>query len=133
MWPVPQGIGHTRVQTLNGQSQSPSRRTIVAKNASIRHPEEAEVAMCASSHTRGAAAGIVHMQMSIQASRQWRNTMLKIRIAITAVTAGMIALCAATANAHEYYRANGAISQTNQWDVSKAAPFSRDENDRFTP
>jgi hypothetical protein len=59
--------------------------------------------------------------------------MSKIRIALTAVAAGIVALCAASVSAHEYTKTNGVISQTNQWDVNKAAPFSRDENDRFTP
>jgi hypothetical protein len=59
--------------------------------------------------------------------------MSKIRIAITAVVAGMVVLCAASANAHDYYTSNGVTSQANQWDVTRAAPFTRDENDRFTP
>lgn len=60
--------------------------------------------------------------------------MLNIRAAIVAIAAVTVALFAFSANAHEYRaQGGGGISQTNQWDVNKAAPFARDENDRFTP
>ena len=60
--------------------------------------------------------------------------MLNIRAAIVAIAAVTVALFAFSANAHEYRaQGGGGVSQTNQWDVSKAAPFARDENDRFTP
>lgn len=59
--------------------------------------------------------------------------MLNIRAAIVAIAAVTVALFAFSANAHEYRAQGGGISQTNQWDVNKAAPFARDENDRFTP
>lgn len=59
--------------------------------------------------------------------------MLNIRAAIVAIAAVTVALFAFSANAHEYRAQGGGISQTNQWDVTKAAPFARDENDRFTP
>jgi hypothetical protein len=59
--------------------------------------------------------------------------MLNIRAAIVAIAAITAALFAFSANAHEYRLQGSAVSQTNQWDLSKAAPFARDENDRFTP
>lgn len=59
--------------------------------------------------------------------------MLNIRAAITAIAAITVALFAFSANAHEYRSQSGGVSQTNQWDINKAAPFARDENDRFTP
>lgn len=59
--------------------------------------------------------------------------MLNIRAAIVAITAVTVVLIAFSANAHEYRQQGGGVSQTNQWDLSKAAPFARDENDRFTP
>ena len=39
---------------------------------------------------------------------------------------------AASANAHDYVKMGPEIGQTNQWDVRLAAPFSREEFDRFT-
>ena len=59
--------------------------------------------------------------------------MLNIRAAIVTIAAVTAALFAFSANAHEYRQQGSAVGQTNQWDVSKAAPFARDENDRFTP
>lgn len=59
--------------------------------------------------------------------------MLNIRATIVAIAAITAALFAFSANAHEYRPQGNAASQTNQWDLSKAAPFARDENDRFTP
>jgi hypothetical protein len=59
--------------------------------------------------------------------------MSKTCLALSAVATALFALCVTPVSAHEYYSTNGAISQTNQWDASKAAPFTRDENDRFTP
>lgn len=59
--------------------------------------------------------------------------MLNIRATIVAIAAITAALFAFSANAHEYRPQGSAVSQTNQWDLSKAAPFARDENDRFTP
>lgn len=59
--------------------------------------------------------------------------MLNIRIATTVIAAVVVTLFAISANAHEYNRKDGVLSQTNQWDTNKVAPFTRDENDRFTP
>lgn len=60
--------------------------------------------------------------------------MLNIRAAIVAVAAVTVTLFAFAANAHEYRaQSGGGVSQANQWDLNKAAPYARDENDRFTP
>jgi hypothetical protein len=55
-------------------------------------------------------------------------TLIKTAFAVAALTL----VAAASANAHEYYRMGPEIGQTNQWDVRLAAPFSREEFDRFT-
>lgn len=50
----------------------------------------------------------------------------------TTIAIAMLALVAASAQAHEYRKHGNEISKVDQWDINAAAPFSRDEDDRFT-
>jgi hypothetical protein len=76
-----------------------------------------------------------HADVSPGIANRGGMIMLNIRAAIVAIAAVTVALFAfSAAHAHEYrVQSGGDLSQTNQWDVNKAAPFTRDENDRFTP
>jgi hypothetical protein len=47
------------------------------------------------------------------------------------VAAAMLALFAASASAHDYVKRGYSVSNAEQWDTSLAAPFARDQNDRF--